>query len=442
ASYTYDSQSRVTQMAPGTSSALNYAYDASANLTTLPNAATGTYDNAGELTSSLLSGTTTNFTYGANGNRTASTTGSTTLSSATWNGANELTSYSDASANMTASSYNGDGLRTSATATPSGGSSATQAFVWNTLGSVPQLLMDGKNAYIYGPSGTPIEQVTLSSGTVKYLVADALGSVRGVVSSAGSLSASTSYDAWGNPETTGGLTNATPFGFAGGYSDPTGLVYLINRYYDPGTGQFLTVDPMVDQTGQAYAYTGDDPVNGVDPLGLSVWGTITGGLNWANRTLNPGYYAYQGYVKEYQARENGCSFWTVAKYGAEGVVGVASTAAAAYGAVEAIGRLGTDEFVNLASEQRTTHILQGDSTGGGHLWPGLAGKTPFPQDWSAGQIMNDISDVATDPASSRVVQGGRTIVTGTRDGVDIQVIINNRTDEIVSGYPTNLPRNP
>ena len=42
----------------------------------------------------------------------------------------------------------------------------------------------------------------------------------------------------------------------------------IGRYYDPATGQFLTVDPLVDLTGQAYAYTGDDPVNGVDPMGL------------------------------------------------------------------------------------------------------------------------------------------------------------------------------
>ena len=28
------------------------------------------------------------------------------------------------------------------------------------------------------------------------------------------------------------------------------------------------MDPLVDETGQAYAYTGDDPVNAVDQLGL------------------------------------------------------------------------------------------------------------------------------------------------------------------------------
>jgi RHS repeat-associated protein len=128
--------------------------------------------------------------------------------------------------------------------------------------------MDSDNAYLYGPNGTPFEQVDLTSGTVKYLISDALGSVRGVVSSSGTLSSSTTYDTWGNPETSGGLTVDTPFGFAGGYTDPTGLLYLINRYYDPATGQFLSVDPRVDVTEEPYAYTGDDPVNGVDPLGL------------------------------------------------------------------------------------------------------------------------------------------------------------------------------
>jgi hypothetical protein len=43
---------------------------------------------------------------------------------------------------------------------------------------------------------------------------------------------------------------------------------LVNRYYDPATGEFLSVDPLVQETGEPYAYTEDDPVNGADPLGL------------------------------------------------------------------------------------------------------------------------------------------------------------------------------
>jgi hypothetical protein len=43
---------------------------------------------------------------------------------------------------------------------------------------------------------------------------------------------------------------------------------IINRYYDPTTGMFVSVDPDVALTGHSYAYAGDDPVNEVDPLGL------------------------------------------------------------------------------------------------------------------------------------------------------------------------------
>jgi RHS repeat-associated protein len=95
-------------------------------------------------------------------------------------------------------------------------------------------------------------------------------SVRGTVNSAGSLTGTTSYDAWGNPETSGGLT-ATPFGLAGGYTDPDGLIYLLNRYYNPATGQFISVDPDLNQTLEPYGYAGDNPVSSKDPTGDPRW---------------------------------------------------------------------------------------------------------------------------------------------------------------------------
>jgi RHS repeat-associated protein len=259
ATYTYDGQGRVTSMTPGSGPALDYAYDASGNLTTLPTGATGTYDHDGELTSSSLSGTATSYSYNADGDRLTSTQGSATLASAAWNGADELTSYSGPAADMTSATYDGSGLRASETT-----ASGSQNFVW--AGS--QLLMDSTNAYIYALGTAPAEQVNLSTGAVSYLNTDLLGSVRGIVGSSGALTATTSYDAWGNPQTTGGLTSYTPFGYAGGYTDPTGLIYLINRYYDPQTGQFLNIDPDASTTGQPYSYAGGDPVNGTDPDGL------------------------------------------------------------------------------------------------------------------------------------------------------------------------------
>jgi RHS repeat-associated protein len=53
-------------------------------------------------------------------------------------------------------------------------------------------------------------------------------------------------------------TRTTKFAFEGS----------INRYYDPSTDQFLSVDPLVQQTDQPYAFVNDDPLNATDPLGL------------------------------------------------------------------------------------------------------------------------------------------------------------------------------
>jgi RHS repeat-associated protein len=55
--------------------------------------------------------------------------------------------------------------------------------------------------------------------------------------------------------------------------------HTINRYYDPSTDQFLSVDPLVDQTGQPYVFVNDDPLNAEDPLGLfCLWSCVKHGL--------------------------------------------------------------------------------------------------------------------------------------------------------------------
>ena len=279
ATYTYDGQGRVASMTPGTSSADNYAFDPSSNLTELPTGATGTYNNADELTNSTLSGATTSYAYDSDGEQLSATQGSTTTASAAWNGATNLSSYSDTAADMTSASYNGDGLRQASSSTPTGGSAVSQSYVWNVQGSLPQVLMDGTNAYVYASGVAPTEQVNLATGAITYLVTDSLGSVRGLVSSSGSLTGTASYDAWGNPESAGGLAATTPFGFAGGYTDTDGLIYLQARYYEPSTGQFISVDPLIAQTLQPYAYAGGDPVRNTDPsgkwfIGVTTWGSL------------------------------------------------------------------------------------------------------------------------------------------------------------------------
>jgi len=77
----------------------------------------------------------------------------------------------------------------------------------------------------------------------------------------------------------------------GAYTDnETGLVLMGHRYYDAGTGRFLTRDPLGYGGGiNLYGFTGNNPVNESDPFGLD-WldnasnfsygagGIISGGL--------------------------------------------------------------------------------------------------------------------------------------------------------------------
>jgi RHS repeat-associated protein len=261
ASYAFNQQGRVASMTPGSQSELNYGYDASGNLTTLPTGASGLYNPGSELSSSTLGGVATNYTYDADGNELTAKAGTTTIASGSWNGSDQLSGYSDSASVMSNATYDGNGNRTSVSM---GGTQ--ENFTWSPTSS--GLLMDETNAYVYGTSGTPFEQVNLSTGQVSYLATDTIGSVRSVLNSSGSVTASTSYDAWGNPVTSNGLQSYTPFGYAGGYTDPTGLIYMINRYYDPATGQFLSVDPDVSDSGEPYSYADGNPVDMVDPNGL------------------------------------------------------------------------------------------------------------------------------------------------------------------------------
>jgi RHS repeat-associated protein len=225
------------------------------------------YSQTAELTGVALSlnPAQTTYAYDAKGERTTISPPTETATTLTYNQAGELTSYGT-TATYT---YDGDGLR--ATKTVNG---TTQDFTWDQSGSLPQILSDGTKSYLYGPDGVPLEQ-TSTTGTTLWYHHDQGGNTRLLTDNTGAVEGTVTYSPTGTPTTTG---QTTPLGYGDGYTDPeTGLVYLINRYYDPATAQFLNVDPLVGLTGQPYSYAGDDPVNETDPLGLwPGWHDITG----------------------------------------------------------------------------------------------------------------------------------------------------------------------
>ena len=160
--------------------------------------------------------------------------------------------------------YNGNGqLMTSTT-----GSTTTQ-FTWDDTANTPSLLAAGSEDYIYGPDGSPIEQI--NGSTVQYLHHDQIGSTRLITSTTGSVVDSYTYTPYGALAGYTGSKTGTLLGYAGQYTDPnTGLIYMQARWYDPATGQFMVVDPKVESTWQPYAYANDNPISDTDPSGLNI----------------------------------------------------------------------------------------------------------------------------------------------------------------------------
>ncbi|MHB8318667.1 MAG: RHS repeat-associated core domain-containing protein [Acidimicrobiales bacterium] len=307
--YTYSGMNQVTE---GTGSSYSYSPGGELTCTTAPNstssscptALSSTYSQGlfygqgnthGPELCAQVPGTTTYNNYCSNGgqvtgetsyqyNQDSNRTGSTYYGATS----NKNSTYSyDASSNLTCItvpntsgstcsnpttsssttySYNADNLRM--TQSQPGGT--TSNFTWNTVSSsIPRILSNGTTQFLYGPNlfgygAVPIEQIT--GNTQSYLASDPAG-VRGVLNSTGTLTTVQSYSPYGI-DTVAGTPGTTPFGFQGAYLDPGGLLYMVNREYDPSSAQFLQVDPALNLTAQVYNFANGDPVNGSDPLGL------------------------------------------------------------------------------------------------------------------------------------------------------------------------------
>ena len=218
-----------------------------------------TYDDAGRLLAAQGPTGSHTFTSDAAGQRTSTTIGMEEPTPYTWDAAGRLVAIG-----ATSHAYDGDGLRTSSTL----GDGSTSRFTWLRSAGLPLLLGDGSSWFIHGPGGMPLEEIR-ADGSVQWLHLDQAGSVRALTDEAGAVTGTVTWDAYGLPVTSTGPAS-TRLGFQGQYTDPdTGLQYLQARYYDPVTGQFLGIDPLVLATREPYAFANGDPLTFGDPSGGS-----------------------------------------------------------------------------------------------------------------------------------------------------------------------------
>ena len=264
--YTYDGNNRLTKA--GTTA---YEYDA-ANNPTKEGSSTNTFDIASE----LEKGTAFNYTYDQLGERTKTTPTTGPATTYGYDQAGNPISVERPKEGSTEAitdtyAYDGNGLRASQTI-----SGTTTYLTWDMTKELPLILNDSANSYIYGPGGLPIEQIT-SAGAITYLHHDQQGSTRLLTGSTGTVTGSTTFDAYGNKTGSTG-TSTTPLGYDAQYtSSDTGLVYLRARVYDPATAQFLSVDPLLALTRAPYNYSRDNPLNQRDPSGLVTVGICVSG---------------------------------------------------------------------------------------------------------------------------------------------------------------------
>lgn len=179
--------------------------------------------------------------------------------------------------------YDGDGLRASKTV-----NGVTTNEVWNQAEGMPELLEAGSTSYVYGPGGQPIEQIT--GGMATFIQTDQQDSVRLLTDASGAVVGRYDYDPWGNVTKHTGSA-ASDLQFDGQLTDAeTGYQYLRARYYDPGTGQFLTPDPLQPVSRSRYGYAENNPLTfgdasgelfGVDTLLGGAIGAVVGTVSGA-----------------------------------------------------------------------------------------------------------------------------------------------------------------
>ena len=265
--YAYNLSGYLTEVKKNGVVVSSYVYDSNGNRVS-KTSSTGILNSIYDEQDRLLESGTKKYTYNLNGDLSRIENGSTT-ELFNYDEFGQLKSFDRGSTQI---SYLSDGLHRRSSKSVNGVRKQVYAY---QSGNQIIATYDGLNQleaqFIYGSKGhSPDYMIKL--GTRYNIVSDELGSVRLVVNSAtGEVVQQMEYDEFGVVvlDTNPGFQ---PFGYAGGlYDVDTKLVRFGARDYDPTVGRWTTKDPIGFAGGDTnlYGYVMNDPINFVDPTGLS-----------------------------------------------------------------------------------------------------------------------------------------------------------------------------
>jgi len=262
----YDDADQLKSWVSITSVETTYAYDDAGNRTKAGDTVFGYATSTNQLTSMASGSATYTYGYDPSGNLNTVTDGIDTTTY-TWTGDNRLESISSSSTSAVFT-YDAEGKRTSKTI-----NGVTTKFVYDGIKLIAEKDGSGTIAarYFYDDSGQLVSM--RKDGNNYYFHLNHRGDVVKVTDGAEAVVASYSYDPWGNIlSSTETVTDLQPFRYASYYLDSDlGAYYLINRYYDPVIGRFVSKDPASDPEepdANQYGYCRNNPVMGIDSDGL------------------------------------------------------------------------------------------------------------------------------------------------------------------------------
>ena len=274
-----------------------------------------TYNAAGERTSQTAldpsTGTFATTSYGYSSSQPTALTSTSTTGAVTGS-----TSYS----------YDADGEQATRD-TPAG----NQSLTWNNAGQLTGATSSAGTqlaSYVYSPDGSLLSQ-TNGTTTTLYLPGEQLTDANGTISGiryyplpGGAVAVRTGsgndydfeissdehgtntlyldytaqnpawrqYDPYGNPRGAS-VTWIDNRGFLDDVADTsTDLTDVGARWYDPVTGSFISLDPVLDSNSplqlNGYSYAGDDPVSSTDPTGQMAVGPGSSGCSTGTEYLS------------------------------------------------------------------------------------------------------------------------------------------------------------